>query len=321
MPSYDRQYATIIGVDVSKLWFDAAFDSAGEVRRFERRPIGYRRLLADIGERVAPTLVVVEATGGLHKPLWQALTEAGVAVAVVNPRQVRDFAKATGQLAKTDKIDARLLALFGERLDARSTVPPAREEQRLQALVRRRSELVEMITAEKNRRSSNDDAELDKSIEQHLAWLDRQKKKLEEKIENLTVENKELKAKRRILESLPGIGAVTSATLAAELPELGQLDRKQIAKLVGVAPLQDQSGKHNGRAHTWGGRKNVRTALYLPALIATRYNPELKDFYQRLLAAGKKKMVAVVAVMRKMLTILNAMIRDGRNYAQIAENA
>jgi transposase len=229
-------------------------------------------------------------------------------LAVVNPRQVRDFARATGELSKTDQIDARILALFGERIRPEPRPLPDETTELLDALVTRRRQLVDMLTAEKNRLGlARKSAE--KSIKAHIRWLERALAGVEGELDLAIAKSPLWRAKEDLLRSVPGIGPVVSRTLLAELPELGTLNRQEIAKLVGVAPLARDSGKRRGNRRIWGGRASVRSALYMATLTASRFNPAIRQFYTRLLAKGKPKKVALVACMRKLLTILNAMIR------------
>jgi transposase len=256
-------------------------------------------------------LVVLEATGGFERPVAAALVASGLAVAVVNPRQARDFARATGRLAKTDRIDAESLARFAEAVHPAPRAIPDEQARALGEILARRRQLVGMLTAENNRLLTASTKRVKKRIEAHLLWLEKElartERDLQEAIEESPVfwrENEEL------LGSVPGVGPVLAKTLLAELPELGELKNKQLAALVGVAPLNRDSGILRGRRAIWGGRSGVRAALYMGALVATRCNPDVKVFYERLLAAGKAKKVALVACMRKLLVILNAMLRN-----------
>jgi len=316
MIKLNRQYDLVIGVDSSKGWFDTAFGSEGERVRYKRNGWQIGKFAKRVNKVEVKVLVVLEASGGLERRIARALEASGIDFAIINPRQIRDLAKATGQLAKTDPIDAGVIALYGERLDVRLSRLPGEVEQKLQALIRRRHDLTEMIAAEKNRLKGDDQEGTAKMIERHLNWLEKDRDKISAEIDKLIASNAELSAKRKVMTSMKGVAEVTSATLISELPELGSLNRKQIAKLVGVAPLDDISGKMGGRAHIWGGRKSVRNALYMATMVAVRYNPDLKQFYQRLLDNGKPKKVALVAAMRKMLTILNAMVRDQQFFTQ-----
>ena len=269
-----------------------------------------------------PSLVVLEATGGLEAPLTGALAEAGLPVVVVNPRQVRDFAKATGKLAKTDAIDAHVLAHFADAVRPTPRPLPDAQTQAIAALLARRRQMVAMLTAEKNRfRTAN--VVVREDILQHITWLKKRLSKLDTDLRETLRQSPIWREKDNLLQSVPGVGPVLSLTLLAQLPELGTLSRRQIAALVGVAPLNRDSGTLQGKRTVWGGRATVRTALYMGALVASRWNPVLRSFYHRLCAAGKPKKVALTACMRKMLTILNAMLkhRTPWGYTQILEQS
>jgi transposase len=250
----------------------------------------------------------LEATGGLELPLTSALALAGLPVVVVNPRQVRDFAKATGQLAKTDVLDAQVLARFAEVIRPEPRPLPDEQTQVLAALVTRRRQLIEMLTAEKNRLASARPA-IRKNLRAHIAWLERALQHADTDLADAIRQSPVWREKDELLRSVPGIGPVLTTTLLANLPELGTLTHKQIAALVGVAPLNRDSGTLRGRRTVWGGRAQVRTALYMGAIVAARFNPVIRGFYQRLRTAGKAKKVALVACMRKLLTIVNAMLK------------
>jgi len=254
-------------------------------------------------------LIVVEATGGYQRSVVDALFHAGLAVAVVNPARVRQFARASGLLAKTDKLDAQVLALFGQRMQPKRYEGKSEAEKELSALLVRRKQLEEMLKAEQNRLRTIAPS-LRGSVERIIVILKEEKKRLEEQIEQYLNEQKSWQEQREILSSAPGVGKVTTATLLADLPELGKMDRKKIAALVGVAPMNYDSGKRRGYRKTKGGRRDVRSVLYMSTLVATRYNPLIKAQYQELLRRGKVKKVALTACMRKFLTILNAMMRD-----------
>jgi transposase len=314
----DRLY---VGIDVSKDTLEVAVAPTSEGWTLAHDPVGIEALATRL-KRLQPVLVVMEATGGLEEPLAAALAVAGVLLAVVNPRQVRDFARATGQLAKTDRIDARVLALFGERVQPPPRPVPDEQLQLLSALLTRRRQLVEMLTQEKNRRASAR-AAVRPRLDAHIAWLEQELEDLNDQLRQRLRQSPIWREQDDLLRSVPGIGPVVSTTLLAELPELGQLNRKQIAALVGVAPLNQDSGKQRGRRRVWGGRAAVRAALYMGTLVATRYNPVIRAFYQHLLAQGKAKKVALVACMHKLLTILNAIIkhRTPWRYAPAAAGA
>jgi len=297
-----------IGIDVCKARLDLARHDGGRPHSLPNTPDGR----ADLVELLAgwrPTLVVLEATGGYERDTVLALQEAGIAVAVANPRQVRDFARAGGRLAKTDALDAALLARFGQlmRPPPAPVVPPA--ERALAALVARRRQLVDMGVQERNRLEQAHGA-VRQGIVRHLALLEEELDAVERAIAATVRASAALAARAALLESVKGVGARTAAVLLAELPELGQVDRKQIAALAGVAPMNRDSGSRRGAQHIAGGRLGVRCALYMAALVAVRHNPGLRDYYKRLRAAGKPAKVALVAVMHKLVLILNAIIRD-----------
>lgn len=295
-----------VGIDVSKQQLDIAL-RPGRRYSVPNNEAGVASVLADL-KTVSLTLVVLEATGGLELPLTSALALAGLPVVVVNPRQVRDFAKATGQLAKTDAIDAQVLARFAEVIRPEPRSLPDEQTQALAALVTRRQQLIEMLTAEKNRLASARRT-IRKNLRSHIAWLERALEQADNDLAETIRQSPVWCEKEALLRSVPGIGPVLTTTLLANLPELGTLTHKQIAALVGVAPLNRDSGTLRGRRTVWGGRARVRTALYMAAIVAARFNPIIRGFYQRLCAAGKAKKVALVACMRKLLVIVNSMLK------------
>lgn len=297
-----------VGIDVSKKQLDTAVDQEGDFWQSANDKKGIAATVAKLKER-QPTLVVVESTGGLEIRLLTALYEAELPFCRVHPGRVREFARSTGLLAKTDRLDARLLARFGEAVKPPATSLPSEDEQRLSALLTRRRQVVEMLTAEKNRLGTAPTATQDR-ISQHILWLQEERDKLDEEIEQFIDQTPIFRQKQEILQSTPGIGAVTSAILMADLPELGQLSRQKIAALVGVAPFNNDSGPRRGKRRVKGGRAAIRSTLYMATLSSIQYNPVIQSFYQHLVKRGKVKKVAVVACMRKLLTILNAMIRD-----------
>jgi len=299
------------GIDVSKAFLDVACGS--ECWRVSNNPSGIRVLVRRL-QGVNPARIVLEPTGRLERPVVEALDSAALPVAVVNPRQVRDFARATGKLAKTDRIDARVLAHF-----AAAVRPPIRaiadaSSRELAALEARRRQVVEMVTAEKNRLGTAR-GPVARQIREHLRWLERQLEELDKELKEFLRSSPVLRSKDDLLRTAPGVGPVLAANLIANLPELGTLDRRQIAALVGVAPLNRDSGTWRGKRRVWGGRAPVRAALYMAALVASRFNPSIKAFYQRLCAAGKPKKVALTACMRKLLTILNSMLQHQRPWS------
>lgn len=297
-----------IGVDVAKRMIDVAHGPAGDVYRVERAagPLhAWARTLP------APARVVLEATGGLERLVTRVLQAQGVAVCVVNPRQVRDFAKATGQLAKTDRLDARVLAHFGAAVGPRETVAKALDAEGLRALIDRRRQLVETRTAEKNRRHTAPETVRD-SIDDHIAWLDHEIEQLDGAIEGAASACTAVTEPLARLQAVPGVGRIVALTLMTHLPELGTLNRKRIAALAGLAPFADDSGPHRGRRAIWGGRGDARAMLFLAAQSAARCNAPLRGFYERLVGRGKPKKAALAAVARKLLISINAMIRDHR---------
>lgn len=296
-----------VGIDVSKAWLDVAWRPSGGSGRVVNDAAG----IAALVERLAgapPTLVVVEPTGGLERAVVAALAVAAIPVAVVNARQVRDFAKATGRLAKTDALDAQVLAHFAEAVRPTPRPLTDADQQHLAALLTRRSQLVEMLVAERNRRSSAP-ADLRPRLDRHIDWLRAELGDVETDLDDALHQSPLWREHDALLRSVPGVGHVVARTLLADLPELGTLDPKPLAALSGVAPLNRDSGTVRGRRSVWGGRARVRSALYMAALVASRHNPVIRTFYQRLLAAGKPKKVALVACSHKLLTILNALLR------------
>ena len=258
---------------------------------------------------LAPTLVVLEATGGYELPVAAALAGAGLPVAIVNPRQVRDFAKATGRLAKTDQLDAAVLAQFAEVIHPEPRPLPDALTQQFSALVERRRQMVQMVTAERNRLQATRSPAVRRHIQAHLEWLTNELHELEVELRQAIEASPIWQAQRDLLCSVPGIGPTLAAVLLADLPELGTVSAKQVAALVGVAPLNHDSEAHRGHRVVWGGRAAVRAALYMAALVATRHNPLLRAFYLRLVERGKPKKVALTACMHKLLTVLNALVK------------
>ena len=299
-----------VGIDVSKESLDIATDSSNQRWSFANNDEGIAQVLSCL-EKLNPTLVVLEATGGIEMPVAATLAVAGIPIAVVNPRQVRDFARATGRLAKTDSIDAKVLALFAAAVRPQVRPLPDANEQELGDILSRRRQLVEMITAERNRLRSARSKAVRTHVQAHITWLETELANIDSDLKRIIRESPIWREKDDLLKSVPGVGQVLSTTLLADLPELGTLNRRQIASLVGVAPFNRDSGKLRGKRMIWGGRAAVRTVLYMSTLVATRHNPVIRVFYQRLCAAGKAKKVALTACMRKLLTILNAMLKHG----------
>jgi len=305
MATSSRKY---VGIDVSKDKLDVAVLGEPKEQQVDNCEIGIMDLVKQMQE-LEPELIVVEATGGYQRAVVDGLFRSGLAVAVVNPSRVRKFARACGLLAKTDKLDAQMLAVFGERVKPRVYEGKDEKERELSGLLVRRRQLEEMLKAEKNRLRTIQPS-LQGSVERIIACLQAEKKLVEEQIRQYMTQHSEWQAEREILESAPGVGPVTTATLLADLPELGKLDGKKIAALVGVAPMNHDSGKKRGYRKTKGGRADVRSVLYMSTLVACRYNPVIKAQYENLLKRGKEKKVAITACMRKLLVILNAMRRD-----------
>ena len=297
-----------VGIDVSKERLDIGVGADGEFWQAANDEVGIRETLRRLSG-LEPALVVVESTGGLELPLVSELCAGRIPVALVNPGRVREFAKALGLLAKTDKLDAHLLARFGEAAKLSPTLLPDEAVQKLSALMGRRRQLLEMLVAEKNHLLSTR-LSLRPGVQAHIAWLQQEIDQLTEQIQKDLQDTPGFRDKDRILRSAKGVGPITSSILLSDLPELGQLDRKKIAALVGVAPFNDDSGRRRGTRRIKGGRTSVRQALYMATIVAARFNPVIRTFYQHLLASGKRKKVALVACMHKLLTILNAMIRD-----------
>lgn len=307
---------TFIGIDVAKDQLDVHVFPSEDAFAVARNSEGLAALTERLGP-LKPHLVVLEATGGFEQTVAAALVAAGIPLAVVNPRQIRDFARATGQLAKTDALDAKIIARFAAKVQPEPRPVPDEQARALGELVARRRQLIEMMVAERNRRRQSSSRRLLKSVDRLLAVLQKELTELDCDIGEGIRGTPAWRERDELLRSVPGVGNIVARTLIADLPELGRLDRKQIAALVGIAPLNRDSGKMRGKRTTWGGRAKVRCVLYMAALVASRRNPVLAAFYQRLLRAGKAKKLALTAVMRKLLTILNAMVRDNKRW-QIA---
>jgi transposase len=300
--------SSYVGIDVSKDRLDVAVLGEECGWQVDNTQAGIAKLVQQM-QKICPTLIVVEATGGYQRAVVDALFVAGLAVAVVNPARVRQFARACGLLAKTDKLDAQVLAVFGQRVQPRRYEGKSEAEKQLSALLVRRKQLEETLKAEQNRLRTISPS-LRGSVERMIAVLKEEKKRLDDQIREAMKEQKAWQEQSAILRSAPGVGPVTTATLLAELPELGKMDRKKIAALVGVAPMNYDSGRKRGYRKTKGGRGEVRSVLYMATLVATRRNPVIRTQYQHLLKRGKEKKVALTACMRKFLIILNAMQRD-----------
>lgn len=310
-----------VGIDVSKMTLDVCVlpgptgdPNNGETFTVANDHQGLEEILSRLVTKAPrrPKLVVLEATARYERLAATSIAAAGIAVAVVNPRQARDFAKAMGKLAKTDKIDAFVLARFASAIEPKASVIPDEEAVDLQGILARRPQLIEMLVSENNRLGMLPaNKPLAKRIRAHIRWLEKEIERTNEDLDRAIEENAAFKANEALLRSVPGVGRVLSRTLLAELPELGEISHKRVCALVGVAPFNRDSGQRSGKREAWGGRAPVRAVLYMSALVSTRHNPVIKEFYERLLEAGKPKKVALVACMRKLLSILNALMRDG----------
>lgn len=304
-----RQSEVFVGIDVAKDRLDVYLRPAGEAFVVARDDDG----LADLTERLCRlpvALVVLEATGGLQLRVAGALAAAELPLAVVNPRQVRDFARATGRLAKTDRLDAEAIARFAEAVRPEPRPLANDDQQRLAALIARRRQLVEMRVAEKNRRQQAGNPRLRRELDEHIAWLAKAIEGIDRDLDQAVKQSPAWRVEENLLQSVPGVGPVLSRTLMAEVPELGRLTRRQIAALIGLAPFNRDSGTWRGRRTVWGGRAEVRATLYMATVAAVRVNPVISAMYRRLTKAGKPAKVALTACMRKLLTILNAIARD-----------
>ena len=298
-----------VGIDVSKATLDVCIEPAIQSLLVAYDEAGIRQIVEHLNE-VSPTLIVIEATGGLEVRIATELASKGLPVAVINPRQARDFAKATGRLAKTDQVDAAVLAAFAKAV--RPQVRPLKDEdtRALSDMVSRRRQLIDMRVQETLRVGTAASKPLQKSLNQHIAWLDKRITELDDDLTKRLRESDAWRAKDDLLRSIPGVGAVTTTTMLAKCPELGTLNRREIAALTGVAPLANDSGKHRGRRFVWGGRADVRAVLYMATVSAMRCNAVIKAFAERLKQAGKPPKVVIVACMRKLLTIMNSMLKN-----------
>lgn len=301
------EHQIFVGIDVAKGQLDVALRPTGEHWTVPNEDASIAALVTQL-QAVAPTLIVLEATGGYQRTVVSALAAAGLPVVVANPRQTRDFAKATGQLAKTDALDARVLAHFAEAVRPTPRPLPMAQAEELRALMARRRQLVAMRTAEINRLDSAPPS-VHADLQAHITWLDERLAALDDTLDTALRTSPIWREREALYRSVPGIGPICARTLLCDLPELGTLSRQRIAALVGVAPFNCDSGTMRGRRIIWGGRAHVRATLYMGTLVAVRHNPVLKASYERLLAAGKAKKVALTACMRKLLTILNAMVK------------
>jgi transposase len=310
-------YNSHIGIDVAKATFDLVMLEDNRHQVFANDRAGIAKAIKLIATLDRP-LVVLEATGGYEADLSDALHAAGIDQTVINPRQGRDFARACGLLAKTDKIDAAVLAEYGKRMAISLTVPATEPQRRLRELTRRYRQLTEMITAEKGHLEHARDRDVQREIAASIRWLQGRRDKIQRQIDQHIRATETFDQQARLIQTVPGIGATTTAILLAELPELGTFNRKQVAKIAGLAPHNRDSGTFRGQQHTGGGRKRLRTGLYMATLCAIRFNPPLRTFYNRLVTAGKPKMKALVATMRKLLIVLNALVATGQPWRELA---
>jgi transposase len=306
----------VIGIDVSKAELAIAVYPSDEAWTTDTTAAALDALVTRLGA-LRPALVVLEATGGYEAPVAAACAGAGLPVAIINPRQARAFAHAIGRTAKTDAIDAAVLAQFGARIQPPPRAVPDAATQALAALVARRRQLLDMLGAEQRRLAQATTTPVRRDLRTHIRWLERRIAEVNDDLTGSIQRSPIWRVQEDLLQSVPGIGPTTARTLLAELPELGQLDRRRIAALVGVAPFNRDSGRWRGQRTIWGGRASVRSTLYMAALVASRHNPPLRAFYQRLRQAGKAPKVALVALMRKLLTILNAMVRHQQRWKPI----
>lgn len=298
-----------VGIDVSKAWLDVMVHETGQYWRAKNDETGHMELINQL-IKLDPERIVLEATGGYEMIIVAGLAQAHLPVIVVNAKRVRDFARSSGQLAKTDKLDAKIIAHFAAAIQPPVRSPATEGEELLTALLTRRRQIVDMLTVEKNRKHTVRKA-MRTDIEEHITWLTEKLAKLDQEIETFIQETDMWKEKDALLQSVPGVGKITSATILAMLPELGKLNRQEIAALVGVAPLNKDSGKKKGRRRVYGGRAAVRSVLFMAALAAKKYNPKINAFYEHLIKQGKEKKVALTACMRKLIVILNSIMRTG----------
>lgn len=306
-----------VGVDVSKRSLDCYFSLDAKYVCYCNDKDGISQLAAELAAS-EDVMVVMEATGGYEMELFCVLAARGIAVSRVNPARVRSFARACGKLAKTDKVDSQLIAWFAQKIEVRVQTPQNGQESLLRALVARRGQLISMRTAEFNRREHARETVLKRSVGRVITFLDSQLQEVEAQIKRYIDKMPELKARQQLLESVKGVGSNTAAMLVAELPELGRLNRRQVAALAGIAPINRDSGQFRGKRMTGGGRCRVRTCLFMPTLVAVRFNPQLRSMYNRLLENGKAKMVAVIACMRKLLLIMNQMLANNQKWRGIS---
>jgi len=308
---------TVAGVDVSLKTLDSCVLPTNKRGTLPNDLVGVAALAQDFLAQ-GVTLVCLEATGGLERLLVKELQRVGIPVAVINPRQIRDFARALNRLAKTDRLDAHTIALFGERMRPSPSPPTTENAEKLQALTTRRNQVSDVLVQERNRLARTWDDSMRRLIEQAIQLYEQQLQSLSEEIAKLLASDVQFQNTARLVQSVPGIGAVTAGAIAADLPELGKLNRQQVARLVGVAPINRDSGQLRGKRMTGGGRRTLRKALYMPTLVAIKHNPKIRAFYLHLLQKGKPKMVALIACMRKLLTLLNILVKSNQAWRQNA---
>ena len=287
----------------------------GQIWKYKNDKHGISKVVEKM-QGLQPKLIVMEATGGLEVPLRQALEERGLPVAVVNPRRIRDFGRAMGQLAKTDKLDAKVMAYFAAKIEPEARPAADKDSQYVRSLLERREQLQEMLTAERNRLGQCLSPTIQHQIQDHIEWIEREIADLDNLVKEKIAANPQLQEKLELLQSMKGVGQILSARLVAQLPELGHLNQREIASLVGLAPVNRDSGKYRGKRTIWGGRACVRKAFYMPVLAAIRCNGVIRALYLRLIAQGKLKKVALVACMHKMLTVLNAMMKHNTRWQE-----
>jgi transposase len=302
-----------VGIDISKSKFDVSFPDRSKSVVYKNTPAGRKKLIATL-MKLQPKRVCLEATGNWENRLVACLHKHQIPVSVVNPRLIRDFARAKNQLAKTDEIDARIIREYAEVMDPRLTPPLTEAQQKMREFTSRREQTSKMIIQEKNRLETIVDQDVIKMIEQSIAFHKEQLRLIEKELKALIDADEESRERSKILQSVPGIASITATLLISDLPELGSLNRKQISRLVGVAPTNRDSGTMRGRRTIGGGRVRIRNGLYMPTVVALRHNPIISAFYKRLVKNGKPKMVALVAAMRKLLIILNTMVKEGKQW-------
>lgn len=319
MKNKEKSEEIYIGIDVAKDSLMVAILPEGTHYEIKNDDKDLKKLAKEL-KKLKPKLIILEATGGYQKLCVSILSSYQLPVAIVNPRQIRDFAKATGKLAKTDKLDAFTIAQFGKIVQSEVRPLPDKEIVTLNELLRRRQQIINMKTSEKNRLNTSSNEYVRKNVKKHILYLEKELDDIEKDLNDFVNNNEHLNQKLELLKSIPGVGNVASQTILSELPEIGKLSNKKISALAGLAPLNCDSGKYKGKRRIWGGRERVRKVLYMAALSATRFNPIIKDFAERLKKSGKHFKVVMVAVMHKLLIMMNAIIRDGKPFSLMSEN-